>query len=168
MFESNKQKTISKVVFAVYLFLLCWLVLFKFSVHISELSRIRNINLVPFGQSMVVNGSLSIKEIVYNALVFVPLGVYMELFLWKKPFVFKLGAGALLSVLFEAIQFVFAIGASDITDVIANTLGCLLGIAGCRMFWGVLRDKLAVAINSIGIVIEIAALLLLFLLTIAN
>ena len=31
------------------------------------------------------------------------------------------------SLLFEAVQFIFAIGASDITDIITNSLGGIIG-----------------------------------------
>ena len=36
--------------------------------------------------------------------------------------------GAVLSFVFEIMQFVFAVGATDITDVITNTLGTLIGV----------------------------------------
>ena len=168
MFTSERQKTLARAVFAVYLFLLCWLVLFKLSVHPGELVGVRGVNLVPFAQSLRVNGEPAVWEIGYNALVFVPLGVYLQLFWPQKPMVWKWGAGALLSVLFEVLQYAFAIGMSDITDVLANALGCLLGLAGCRLFGRLLGDRLVPAVNGIGIAVEAAALLLTAALLLAN
>src|SRR6202035_437797 len=67
-------------------------------------------------------------EMADNVLVFIPFGLllainFKRLDLWRKllvVFVFSLTA--------EVIQYIFAIGASDITDVITNTLGGLLGL----------------------------------------
>lgn len=58
MLQSKKQKNITVAVFGIYLFLLVWLILFKFSTNFHELGHMRNINLVPFGESMMVNGKI--------------------------------------------------------------------------------------------------------------
>lgn len=43
-----------------------------------EISQVimRNINLIPFKEAMILNGKLELSEIIYNILVFVPW-VYM-------------------------------------------------------------------------------------------
>lgn len=79
MFCSKVQKTISYVVFVVYFLLLIWLILFKFSTSFHDLTHIRNINLIPFGGSAVINGKISFREILWNILVFIP---------WEYTFVF--------------------------------------------------------------------------------
>lgn len=89
MFTSKKQKIITYTVFGVYLFLLIWLILFKFSTNPFELDRFRNINLIPFRQSLAVNGKLAVDEIIYNMLVFVPFGVYTAFLLPKQNFLKK-------------------------------------------------------------------------------
>ena len=40
----------------------------------------RSINLIPFGSSAIINGSISLRETLYNILVFIPFGVYVEIF----------------------------------------------------------------------------------------
>lgn len=44
------------------------------------------INLIPFKESMIVIGQLEIEEIIYNILVFVPLGVYVSIIFNKWSF----------------------------------------------------------------------------------
>ena len=65
-----------------------------------------------------------------NVLVFIPFGLLMSvnfkhLDFWSKLLV-VLGA----SVAAETIQYIFAIGATDITDVMTDTLGGLIGLIG--------------------------------------
>jgi glycopeptide antibiotics resistance protein len=118
-------KSLPKVLLAVYTATLLWLLLFKFSVHIAAVLHHdhRSINLVPFSHS-----SGNAGEMVDNVLVFIPFGVLLavnckRLDLWRKllvVFVFSLTA--------EVLQYILAIGASDITDVITNTLGGLIGL----------------------------------------
>jgi glycopeptide antibiotics resistance protein len=74
----------------------------------------------------------------------------------------------LLSLAFEVIQWIFAIGASDITDVIGNTFGGILGVI-LFCFLGKISFKYRMAIvNLIGIVIEVIGVLLLALLWAVN
>lgn len=63
-----------------------------------------------------------------NFVVFVPLGLllgvnFKRINIWRKlAFVFS------FSLIAEVIQFVLAIGATDITDVMTNTFGGLFGL----------------------------------------
>lgn len=54
-----------------------------------EISQVimRNINLIPFKEAMILNGKLELSEIIYNILVIVPLGVYVQIF--KSDWVYK-------------------------------------------------------------------------------
>lgn len=125
MFDSKLQR-LSYLVFGIYLALLVWLVIFKFGTSFEEMSHIRGVNLIPFYYDTQVGFAFHAKEVIYNVLVFVPLGVYVCIFcpgwgFWKKCL-----PGFLLSLLFEILQYIFAIGATDITDLIGNTAGeCL-------------------------------------------
>ncbi len=63
-----------------------------------------------------------------NVLVFIPFGLllglnFKRLDLWRKILVVFL-----FSLTGEAIQYILAIGASDITDVITNVFGGTLGL----------------------------------------
>lgn len=166
MFRSAKQKGLSYIVFAIYLILLVWLVIFKFVTSLSELPHIRGINLIPFYYD--VETGIHLKEVLYNIIVFIPLGVYAQVFgADRKPWV-KCLVFACVSLLFEVIQFIFAIGASDITDLMGNTLGGAFGILLCVLMKKLAPRKFISVINALGVTIEIAAIGLLLLLLAAN
>lgn len=63
-------------------------------------------------------------EVWLNVVLFVPLGLLATL-LWRRP-LRALGAAVLLSVLVETVQSV-SVGVADLLDVIANSLGALIG-----------------------------------------
>lgn len=163
---NNREKKISYTVFAVYLLLLCWLVLFKFAVRAEDLPRLRGLNLIPFHYDS--ENSVHLREVVLNVLAFVPAGFYFSAIFSKRSIFLAPAAAALVSLLFELSQWVFSIGASDITDLITNTFG---GFCGMLLFVilgriaGRYRMKL---INTLGIIMEAAGLLLIAALTFAN
>jgi glycopeptide antibiotics resistance protein len=64
-----------------------------------------------------------------NVVVFIPLGLLLGLNLKRLDFWRKLIIVLALSVSVEVLQYIFAIGATDITDVITNTLGGLVGLS---------------------------------------
>ncbi len=121
----TRVKSLARALFAAYVIILVWLVMFKFSIHISSVLHYdkRSLNLVPFS-----NASGSSGESVDNVLVFIPLGVLMSVNFKRMSFWGKLLTVLVSSIAAETFQYIFAIGATDITDVITNTLGGLIGI----------------------------------------
>ena len=114
------------VLFAVYLALLVWLVLWKLHVPFIGRDDMRELKLIPF----VSGGSFGASapfELIGNLLVFVPFGVYVGLLApaWRWTRVLAVAAGASLTL--EVVQFVTAVGSADVTDVIVNSAGGLLG-----------------------------------------
>ena len=166
MFQTTKQKREAYIVFSVYFMLLIWLVLFKFATSLSELPSIRGINLIPFYYDQETGTHL--KEVLYNIIVFIPLGVYVQIFKEDWKIAKKCMVAFLNSFLFEVVQFIFAIGASDITDIIGNTLGGIVGIFVCIMMKKIAPKKYIFTINVLGMFIEIMAIGLLVLLLVAN
>lgn len=84
VFNNQKERKFSYVVFVVYLFLLCWLVLFKFATSMEAIPHIRGINLIPFHYDM--ENSVHLKEVIYNIIVFIPCGVYLSAFFPRKVY----------------------------------------------------------------------------------
>lgn len=123
----NKKNIILKVAFFVYIVFLVWLVVFKFNFSFADIRKVREINLLPFHYENVVEGDFPLVEALLNFIVFIPFGFFLEKLckckIWVKALVI-----ASISLLFEVIQYLFSIGASDITDLITNTLGGLFGI----------------------------------------
>lgn len=128
--NAKRVRAVTWAAFVLYLILLVWVIVFKtdpYSVLALEPKVRQPVNLIPFGASVVANGSVYVPEIVENALVFIPLGLFISMLskrggVWKSVLI-----GLALSLAFEAAQYAFAIGCADITDVIMNNLGALLG-----------------------------------------
>lgn len=119
-------KLLSKTVLSIYLLFLLWLVLFKFSLHIPETFdfHIRGLSLVPFSD-IAKDGW---RDVIYNFVLFVPLGMLWGVNLKRTAFWRKLLYIFLFSLSIELIQCIFAIGITDITDLATNTGGGLLGL----------------------------------------
>lgn len=121
---SNKRKI--KILLAVYIILLCWLVLFKFGFSISDMRRIREINLIPFRYTNVVGGDLFWLEPLFNVMVFLPFGILLKELNYDVKFGFWIFL--LVSLFFETIQYILSIGVSDTTDIITNVIGGVVGM----------------------------------------
>ena len=149
----NKQKinkhqdAITNILSIIYLIVLVWVILMKTEFSFKDLHSIRDINFIPFDKSTIINSRISYMEIYLNILIFVPYGLYISMLKTNWSFIKKLIPIFLSSLLFETLQYIFAIGATDITDLIGNTLGGIIGI----IFYFIL-DKLfknRVKINKI-------------------
>lgn len=123
-------KVISRVLFAIYVFMLIWLVIFKLNFNIFEIfdNTHRSLNLIPFGAPKRVNGVISYSEMALNCLFFIPFGLLLNVNFKSISFFKKLAFILIFSLSTEFIQYAFAIGAADITDLITNTFGGLLGL----------------------------------------
>lgn len=130
------------VVFALYVVFLLKLLLFSRTPG-SE----RSINLIPFASvaDYLFSGSAGTKRFAFanlagNVLLFIPLGAYLAL-LTRMTVARTMLVVASVSVAVEIIQGVFALGASDIDDVILNCLGGFLGILLFVLLRAVLRGR---------------------------
>ena len=121
--KENKNILI-KISFILYIVLLTWIIVFKFRLNINDLKYIRNINLIPFKANNIVNG---LKETIINLVLFIPLGMYLKYILKDKKLISILIITG-TSLLYEITQYILHIGVSDITDIIMNTLGGVIGI----------------------------------------
>jgi glycopeptide antibiotics resistance protein len=154
----HMEKIIPKGLLVIYVVILIWLILFKFSHHISPIldHQQRSLNLIPFGAPKIVNGRISLGEAVYNFLFFVPLGLLLGVNFKKSGFLPKLYFVLLFSLTAELIQYIFAIGATDITDLITNTAGGFLGLKLYSV------SKRFIAVKKLdNVIITISTLLLL-------
>src|SRR5699024_6244819 len=121
-----KSHFITPVLFLLYLVLLVWIILFKLQFSIADLDRMREINLIPFYYKEEV--SFHETEVLEKVLIFVPFGIYLCLIFKKLRFSGKLFLIAGMSVLLELCQYVLAVGRSDVTDLITNVSGGLIGV----------------------------------------
>jgi len=165
-----ESKKLTKILFAAYLAAMTWIIVFKMEFFIENLAGIRSINLIPFNGSAIVNGAIDVSEIINNALIFIPLGIYAGLLLRDGGFREKLLLIAGVSLSYEALQYILAIGRSDITDLISNCLG---GIVGLLLYaaigWLCKTDtRTAICVNVCALVGTICAAAFIAVLFIAN
>ena len=126
-----------------------WIIVFKMSFSFAGLPHLRNINLIPFAESVIVNGHLDTTEIFQNLAAFVPFGVLIHALWDRKPLVGQILPILLSSLLFETVQYLFAIGASDVTDLLMNTLGGILGIGIAALMAKLFPDRWKLLVNAV-------------------
>jgi D-alanyl-D-alanine carboxypeptidase (penicillin-binding protein 5/6) len=148
-------KFVSRTVLFLYLLVLTWLVLFKFSLDLSSAAQYQTgLNLVPYPFANAAYSDM--REMIANLVVFIPFGLLLSLTFKQSGFWRKLSVVLAFSLTAEIAQFAFAIGAADITDVVMNTAGGMLGLLlywVCSTF--VHAQKLDRYIAGIGLILLI-------------
>lgn len=164
--KKSIQSKLTIVLFATYLIILSWIILFKMTLTFRDLPDLRGINLIPFKGSVIVNGQIYISEIINNILAFVPIGIYICMIIPQWSFFKKVLPIFGISLLYEILQYVFAIGVTDITDLIGNTFGGMIGIGFYLILYKLLKaktNKLLVVLASIATVCLLGLLAILIL-----
>lgn len=160
--HKNKKDIISIVLLAIYLTVLVWIILFKLSLHFKDLPHLRSINLIPFSQSF------GLHEIVSNAIIFIPFGILISMLKKEWSFFNKVLPIFVTSLILEIMQYILYIGASDITDIITNTFGGIIGIVFVYILVKIFKEKVFKILKVISIVACIGLILLIALLMITN
>ncbi|MBP3966673.1 VanZ family protein [Paenibacillus lignilyticus] len=142
----EKKNRLTLALFCIYLLVLVWSILFKFHVSLSDIQADRAINLIPFQDSVSVSGLRSM-EILVNILVFIPFGTYMGILTFNRPFWTKVLLIFGTSLVLEIVQYICSIGRTDITDLLNNTLGGMLGIVIYRALHKILKTRAAKVVN---------------------
>ncbi len=136
--EEGKTKVAWLIaLFGIYAVMLVWLVLFKLHFAI-PLPRPRQINLVPFYDPNAP-GVFPVWDVLLNILAFVPLGLYLSML--RVPAKWAIPIGAAASLGFELTQLIFAIGVSDLTDLITNTAGTAAGVGIYLLLVRLCKDR---------------------------
>lgn len=126
-----------KILLTIYLIVLVWILLFKltlsFPTIIQSLNTQRSLNLMPFQGSTIINGQIGLLEIFYNFLIFLPFGGLLSISSKRTSFLEKTMLIIAFSLTIEILQFILGIGASDVTDLLMNTLGGITGLLIYRL-----------------------------------
>lgn len=154
--------------FCLYLLGLTWIILFKMQFSVENLNHERNINLIPFAASAMANGRVSLSEIINNLLAFVPYGVFVCMLMENKRVIVRIMPVFITSLAYEIMQFVFALGSADITDLIGNTAGGMIGIGVFFVFSKIFKERSAKILNILFLIAAIMMVVLIGLLLIAN
>lgn len=156
--KTKTRSALTLVLFALYFLLLAGVILFKLPFYSPLGAELRVINLVPFGGSFNGAGDFLLREVLYNILLFVPLGIYLPTL---KPH-WSLGKKVLtiftLTFTFEALQFIFALGRSDVTDLLNNSLGGLLGLGIYALLHKLLKEKTDPVVTLLALVVTLPVL----------
>lgn len=162
-FIRTKKKILMGPITGIVLFVMSMTVIFNLTgvspisgfhtdIHLREISIIPIkgiIDMIEESFTVAVQGNASLGEdifyvaenIIGNILLFAPLGFFLPLLLNKfRKFKKTVLAGFLVSLLIECSQL-FLIRATDIDDLILNTLGVMLGYL-CFMFFRKLLPKI--------------------------
>ncbi len=172
--KKESFKSVTGILFAVYLLILTWIILCKMQTDFVQLGKMqyRNINLIPFAGSLVKNGKTDISEILLNIAAFIPFGVYISMLCERWGFLKKVIPVLCVSLTYEVLQYTFGIGASDITDLLGNTFGGVIGIAFymvlTKLFQNCSNETLNKTLNVIFAMGTIAVVLLLGVLITVN
>jgi glycopeptide antibiotics resistance protein len=142
---NNVTNKLTTVLFIIYLIALFWILLLKLGVRFSYMGD-RRANLIPFSEPLILN-----SENILNVVIFVPLGIYTAILFERWISGIKLLFFFLLSLLVEGLQYILRVGAFDITDIITNTLG---GVIGLMIFYAIEKafNNSAKAQNFINII----------------
>lgn len=132
---------ITKILFIIYLIALFEIIVFKLEIPFTKMGYLRSINLIPFSESLIVNGVIDFSEIFMNIIIFIPLGIYIEMLFSKWSTIKKISVIFIVTLICEISQFIMAIGASDITDIINNTLGGIIGLLIMYILVKLFKDK---------------------------
>lgn len=160
------SKNVTLGLLIIYLVVLTWIILFKMEFNLKLLlgMNLRSINLIPFAGSAIVNGKAEVSEVVLNIAVFIPFGMYLSMLYRTTGFLMKVLPIFAVSLMYEVLQYCFAIGASDITDLFGNTFGGIIGIglfAVCSKIMGERTVKILNILAAAGTAIVVAFLALL-------
>ena len=162
-----QSKKLTQGLLIVYLLALTWIIIFKLQFSFKDLDHLRGVNLIPFRGSVIVNGTISFGEIYNNVFAFIPFGILLCA-LQEKSFLKKLIPIFLTSLVFEIVQFVFAVGASDITDLLANTLGGVIGMGFFFILSKIFKAKVDIVVNIFSLVGAILLVMFICLLLLSN
>ena len=116
--------------FIFYLLFILWNILFKYVSPLEIFSNDRffsqTLNIIPFND--IFKGKFNKMDIYGNIILFIPFGIYINMIIKDVRISKSICIIAIISFIFEVSQYILGIGASDITDIITNTIGGIIGI----------------------------------------
>jgi len=144
--------------FAIYLVLLVWLVLWKFDMPYTDATA-RVVKLIPFVSNLPEFGPSQPAEVAANLLIFVPFGVYLGLIARSWPWWKSAAVMAAASAGLEIAEYVLAVGSTDVTDVIVNTVGGIAGLVLVAAIRSLLRERTTVVMTRMLSILTLLAML---------
>lgn len=168
--QREKTNCLVPILFVIYMVLLVWIILFKMQFSFSELETFRVINLIPFYYNNEIGIAFHLKEVLENVAIFIPLGIYLSMIKFRMSFKVKVLLVFAASLALEVFQYILAVGRTDITDLITNTCGGIIGICFYWLAVKIFRTQKRVdfIITILAIVVTVVVVGALVILVIAN
>lgn len=115
---------------------------------------IRGIQLVEFYKTEYILGIIKRTVIleILNILIFIPLGILLYPLFKKKRIIKVVLIGFIISLSFEIFQLYTIIGSFMLSDLISNTIGCLIGSILCMLLLKINKYNLFNTLLSIFII----------------
>ena len=124
----------SKILFALYLTILVWVVIFKCNIAISLTGGYLYLKTITIQERFLVymvpfqNGITKWdSDTILNVIVFIPMGLYVSYFIKHKKFLMALLISFGASLFLEVFQLFTLMGSYQSEDLIVNTLGGIIG-----------------------------------------
>ncbi|MDI9498206.1 MAG: VanZ family protein [Bacillota bacterium] len=155
----RKLYYITITLFLVYLLFLIWVIMFKLEFSLAGLDQVREYNFIPFHYEDGHNIGFHFYEVIDNMLIFIPIGVYLCLVSKKMPLLGKAGFVFAISLALECSQYVLSVGRFDVTDLITNTAGGVIGIGVYLIGRSLFRDKVK-ADRAVAVFVNLVTVLL--------
>ncbi|RKD35054.1 VanZ family protein [Lacrimispora algidixylanolytica] len=168
--KEKRLRAIASILFVIYLVLLVWIILFKLEFSLINLDYRRSINLIPFHYSTAVGEQFHIGEVRDNVLIFIPFGIFLSMLAFKMKLRSKILILLGTSLALETMQYVLIIGGTDITDLITNVSGGIIGIILYALLLKMVKDKqkIDILILVVAAVVTVLFLGLIAVLILAN
>lgn len=170
--ELNKKDAIMYALFVIYIIVLFKITIFRYPNMIYNFLDgysygARNLNTNIFETidryfTFMSNGGflIGLSNLLGNVILFIPLGFMVPVLFPKMDNIIKIVLLAIvLSCSIEVFQYIFSIGATDVDDVILNTIGAIVGYLiyiVCMKFldttyYKILISVLLILVTSIGL-----------------
>ncbi|WP_227868385.1 VanZ family protein [Clostridioides sp. ZZV15-6388] len=158
-------------IFFVYVLITIRIILFKdIPIYAIFKGGFRSVNLIPFYTvwEFMTDSNISlvraIANIIGNVGIFIPMGIFLPVVLKKLDKRNIIIIISLISLGFELIQYILAIGSSDIDDVILNSLGGILGIIiytkvtklfpnNIKKFQAIISTSIILGVIGLGVIV---------------
>lgn len=129
----------------IVLFLVYFTVLLYLTVFMRIGTTTTSVEVMPFDDltRAVEVGDISlVKHTVLNVFLFIPFGYLVPAMNPQKlrKWSYAMLGGLMVSTLIEGVQMTVSLGECDIDDIIANTIGAVLGYVLMRMVWRVRKN----------------------------
>lgn len=121
------HKELMMLIFIIYILLLYYIVTFQDSNYGTN-------NFIPFKEMFryKITSPLFLKNVIGNIILFIPLGLFVTLYIQNKTFILTLILSIIISLSIEFIQSMIG-RTMDIDDVILNATGGIIGYFICKV-----------------------------------